>query len=76
MEKQFYTLQELAQLLEVNEMTVRRLTTRGEIPGYKVGRVYRYRVDEIEDWLGKHRSGPKTGPKGKNNAKDYDRSGA
>lgn len=59
MEKQFYTLQELAEYLAVNEMTVRRLVNRKELPCYKVGRVYRFRVSDIEAWLGRNRQGPK-----------------
>lgn len=70
MEKQFYTLQELAQLLEVNEMTIRRLVNRNALPYYKVGRVFRFKVDEIEAWLGKQRGGPKQYAKGKENGKD------
>ena len=51
MEKPFYTLQELARLLSVNEMSVRRLVKKHALPFYKIGGVYRFRVEEVETWL-------------------------
>ena len=70
-EKQFYTLQELAQLLEVNEMTIRRLVRRREIPFNRIGRVFRFRVSDIEAWLGKNRQGPKP-TKGRDHGEETD----
>lgn len=75
MEKQFLTLQELAEFLAVNEMTIRRLVHRKELPFYRVGKVYRFRVSDIEAWLGKHRQGPKLQNKGKDHGEEHDRQG-
>jgi excisionase family DNA binding protein len=34
--------------------TVQRMARRGEIPHYRVGRYYRYRASELNDWLVLH----------------------
>ncbi len=31
--------------------TVQRMARRGDIPHYRVGKYYRYRVSELNDWL-------------------------
>ena len=31
--------------------TVQRMARRGEIPHYRIGRYYRYRASELNDWL-------------------------
>ncbi len=54
--QEFYTVKELAKLLRVTEMTIYRLVKRGEIATYHIGRVMRFRRDDIEGFLEKHRS--------------------
>jgi len=34
--------------------TVQRMARRGEIPHYRVGKYYRYRARELNDWLVLH----------------------
>jgi len=34
--------------------TVQRMARRGEVPHYRVGKYYRYRASELNDWLVLH----------------------
>ena len=45
------TLPQLAELLQVDEKTVRSLATAGDLPGRKVGRHWRFSRQAILDWL-------------------------
>jgi excisionase family DNA binding protein len=45
------TTAQLARLLQVDEDTVRTLAKRGELPGRKVGRHWRFSRQAILDWL-------------------------
>jgi excisionase family DNA binding protein len=35
----------------LHSKTVQRMARRGEIPHYRVGKYYRYRASELNDWL-------------------------
>jgi excisionase family DNA binding protein len=37
--------------------TVQRMARRGELPHYRIGKYYRYRVSELSAWLVLHSSG-------------------
>ena len=39
---------ELAEKLGVSEQTIYRLTRKGEIPAYRIGRMLRYKLSEVE----------------------------
>jgi len=56
-EKEFYTVRDLAKLLQVTEMTVYRMIRRGDLPHYKIGRSKRFRRDDVEAFLEKCRVG-------------------
>jgi excisionase family DNA binding protein len=45
------TLEEVAGYLRVNEKTIYRLLSEGEIPARKVGHLWRFKAAEIDDWL-------------------------
>ncbi len=49
--REFYTAQELAQMLRVTEMTIYRMAKRGQLPFYSIGRSMRFRVKEVEEFL-------------------------
>lgn len=49
--KEFYTTQELADLLEVNERTLLRLEHKGELKAHRIGSAKRYRKEDIEGYL-------------------------
>jgi excisionase family DNA binding protein len=37
--------------------TIQRMARRGELPHYRIGKYYRYRVTELSSWLVLHSSG-------------------
>lgn len=45
------TIEQLAELLQVDEKTVRSLATSGELPGRKLGRHWRFSRQAVLDWL-------------------------
>ena len=45
------TVDEVAEILQINPMTVRNKALSGEIPSYKVGRCRRFRRSELERYL-------------------------
>ena len=45
------TGEQLAELLQVDVKTVRELAARGEIPGRKIGREWRFSRRAVLDWL-------------------------
>jgi excisionase family DNA binding protein len=49
--REFYTAQELAQMLRVTEMTIYRMAKRGQLPFYSIGRSMRFRAAEVEAFL-------------------------
>jgi excisionase family DNA binding protein len=53
--KEFYTVSQLADLLQLTEMTIYRMVNRGELPCYAFGRMKRFRVGDVEDFLESHR---------------------
>ncbi len=50
-EKEFYTVEELAERLQLTRMTIYRLVKRGELPYYQIGRSKRFRTDDVEAFL-------------------------
>jgi excisionase family DNA binding protein len=45
------TIDQLAELLQVDEKTVRSLAAKGELPGRKLGRQWRFSRQAVLDWL-------------------------
>lgn len=43
--------QEVAQLLRLDPYTIRRMAREGQLPGYKVGKSYRFDRQRVADWL-------------------------
>ncbi len=54
------TVDEVAAYLRVNPMTVYRLVNRGELPGVKVGDLWRFKERDIEAWLEKRKQPVRT----------------
>ncbi len=46
-----FTLDEVSQFLKVSPRTVRRLVTKGEIPGRKIGNHWRFSPVAVQRWL-------------------------
>jgi putative molybdopterin biosynthesis protein len=57
----FMTTRELADLLRVSEMTVRRLVNRGEIPCYRFGRKMRFLVEDVQKFMTRSKTLAKAG---------------
>ncbi len=51
MAESLLTIPGVAERLQVSEKTVRRLLTRGEMPGYKIGGQYRISPAELDAWI-------------------------
>jgi len=51
MAKDVMSTKELAQYLGVAEITVYRLAKAGKIPGGKVGKIWRFPKDLVDEWL-------------------------
>jgi excisionase family DNA binding protein len=49
--KEFYSVKELAALLNVNPMTIYRMVQRGQITCHQIGRIKRFHRNEIEIFL-------------------------
>ncbi|OQA93936.1 MAG: Helix-turn-helix domain protein [Microgenomates group bacterium ADurb.Bin219] len=50
-EEKFYTVEEVAQILKVNPMTVYRRVKEGKLKVYKVGRVFRIGEKSLQNYL-------------------------
>lgn len=48
---EFYTVSQVAKLLQLTEMTIYRMVARKELPCYMIGRVKRFSHRDIEDYL-------------------------
>lgn len=48
---EFYTVRQLAKLLQLTEVTIYRMVGRGELPCYSIGRVKRFRHRDVEEFL-------------------------
>ncbi len=51
----FLTIDEVAEFLHVNPMTVYSWVKDEKIPAFKIGKVWRFRKTEIDEWLKKQK---------------------
>lgn len=51
MEMQILTLPEMAALLRVPKATMYKLAQLGRVPGFKVGKHWRFLRRDVEEWL-------------------------
>ena len=49
----FITAKEVGQYLKLTESTIYKLATMGEIPGFKIGKSWRFDMDEIVELINK-----------------------
>jgi len=45
------TIKDVAAYLKVNERTVYRLAASKKIPAFKIGNAWRFRKDELDQWI-------------------------
>lgn len=62
MEDDILTIEEVAKYLRVSERTVYDWAQKGEIPGGKIGTVWRFKRDEIERWVNDRLSSKDSAP--------------
>jgi excisionase family DNA binding protein len=63
MDNQFLTVQEVSQYLHIKPATLYSKVGGGEIPYYKVGRLVRFKREDIDRWMEDHRRDPSDGDK-------------
>ncbi len=51
MSDEILTIKEVAAYLKVNERTVYRLAAGKKIPAFKVGNAWRFRKEEVDQWI-------------------------
>jgi len=61
MSDRLLTAAELAEHLALSTATVLDWFEAGRLPGFKLGRVVRFRDSEVVEWLEAHRVGPDVG---------------
>ena len=50
------TSEQAAELLQIHHKTLQKLARRGEIHGTHVGKLWRFRVSDLNDWLHRQRA--------------------
>lgn len=43
--------EEVGEALRIHPAVVQRMAIRGEVPGFKVGKFWRYRKSDIDEWI-------------------------
>ncbi len=56
------TISELSAYLGVKVKTLYAKVEAGDIPHYRIGRLIRFRMEEVDDWLEEHRRGETKDP--------------
>ncbi|MBL4821246.1 MAG: helix-turn-helix domain-containing protein [Gammaproteobacteria bacterium] len=51
MNDEILTLKEVAEYLKLAEKTAYRLAAKGKLPGFKVGGSWRFKKEDIEQWI-------------------------
>ena len=51
MAKDILTIKEVAEYLQVTERTLYRLAQEGKIPAFKVGNSWRFRREDLDQWI-------------------------
>lgn len=52
-------IKQIAAYLQINEATAYSWAQKGQLPGIKIGRIWRFRREDIEAWLDQNMCGPK-----------------
>ena len=59
MRKSFLTIGEISEYLKLPEETVYKYARAGRIPASKVGRYWRFDVDQVDEWMASHSNAPR-----------------
>jgi excisionase family DNA binding protein/predicted Zn finger-like uncharacterized protein len=49
--ERFYSVKDLAEMFNVNPMTIYRMVSRGQLTCYQIGRAKRFRPSDVENFL-------------------------
>jgi excisionase family DNA binding protein len=52
----FLTTEEVLSCLKVNSRTIYRLIKSGELPAVRIGRQWRFRRSDLDDWIERQRT--------------------
>jgi PTS system nitrogen regulatory IIA component len=58
-ENNLLDIRQVAAYLQINEATAYNWAQKGKLPGIKLGRVWRFRREDIETWLDQNMTGAK-----------------
>jgi excisionase family DNA binding protein len=58
------TVRDLARYLDCHQGTIYRLVRQGELPAFRLGGSWRFRRDQIDEWIKEH---TKVGPLDRDN---------
>ena len=53
--KKWLTLEQVADYLQMSTSSIYKMAHAGKIPGYKVGRQWRFKIEEIDKWIEKNK---------------------
>lgn len=56
MTEQIMTLKEVASYLKLAEKTAYKLAAEGKLPGFKVGGSWRFKREDVENWINQKKS--------------------
>ncbi len=57
MEKEIMTVSQVAEYLQLSEMTTYKLVQEGKIPGFKIGRHWRVKRDDLDEFIERLKKG-------------------
>jgi PTS system nitrogen regulatory IIA component len=60
-EETLMDIRQVASYLQINEATAYTWAQNGKLPGIKIGRIWRFRREDIEAWLDENMQRPKPG---------------
>lgn len=55
------TVQQVAEILSVNERTVYRMVSKGELPGFRVAGNWRFLSEDLEAWIAEQKAAVRSG---------------
>ncbi|MBE9508892.1 MAG: helix-turn-helix domain-containing protein [Chloroflexi bacterium] len=58
-ENNLMDIKQVAAYLQINEATAYSWAQKGRLPGIKIGRIWRFRREDIEAWLDQNMQGPR-----------------
>ena len=55
MEREFFNINELSEYLGIKKSTLYGMVENGDLPHYRIGRLIRFRCDDVDSWIETHR---------------------